>query len=244
MRPFVPCFAVRLVFRWAPLVALDLSESYPGEGVAYLREVNLSGSILTDSNFTGAQLERAVLIGADLTRVDFSRAALDGADLSHATLRRTTLSNVSLLNAGLSRANFFEADLFDASLVGANLAGAFLCAADLSGANLVGAALTEADFSLRARPPASRLDVVGDSRVLDLRDESGADLSLTRLIEADLSGADLSQARNLSQSQLDSACTALHNPPSVPPTLNWNVRLCFLGEKPWERTRTPSRGRL
>ncbi|MBD0267745.1 MAG: pentapeptide repeat-containing protein [Cyanobacteria bacterium Co-bin8] len=128
---------------------------------------DLSGSDLTEADFSGARLRyvllqgssllRATLSGSEAAFADFSEANLSSAQLISANLSQTLLVNASLVGAdltesNLSRANLTAARLHQAQGTGANLEGANLTRvegreANLSNANLSGATLTQADLS-------------------------------------------------------------------------------------------------
>jgi uncharacterized protein YjbI with pentapeptide repeats len=179
---------------------------------ADLSEANLSGANLNGANLIEANLIEANLNGADLSEANLSGANLIGANLNGAYLIRADLIRADLIGADLSRA-----DLIGANLSGANLSGANLSRADLIGANLSGANLIRADLS---GADLIRADLSGaDLNGADLIEANlnGAYLIRADLIRANLSGADLSGAYlretklslsvNLTQAQIDSAIT-------------------------------------
>ena len=157
---------------------------------------------LSSAELRSADLRDANLFGANLSEAVLSGADLRKANLTEANLSGAKLSEASLGGATLRSANFGGADLSGANLRGADLSGVILSWADLSDANLFGATLREANLS---------------EAIL-----SGADLS-----GADLSGADLSTANNLTQPQLDSACTRKgEEPPKLPEGLKPPTNIC------------------
>lgn len=113
--------------------------------------------------------------GASLMAADLRGVDLEGADLAGASLIGANLREATLEGAGLRKVKLHEA----------NLAAAELMRADLSEAVLEGASLIAADLE------GARL--------------KGADLEGAVLQTANIVGADFSSARNLTQSQLDSA---------------------------------------
>lgn len=133
----------------------------------------------------GAAGRRADFAGRDLAGADLAGAALPsagfrGTDLSDARLMEARLDGADLRGAVLEAADcraamLGAAQLRHANLRLSNLGAANLRGADLSGAALAGCRVEEADFR----------DAI--------------------LVETDLSDCDLSQARNLRQSQLDRA---------------------------------------
>jgi uncharacterized protein YjbI with pentapeptide repeats len=141
---------------------------------------------LAKANIPGANLSGANLSGADLDGAHLNSAYLSGANLSGANLLGANLSGASLTGAKLSRVDLTGADLTGANLGLADLNGAYLSSANLSGANLSGANLRGADLS------------GANLRSANLRD---ANFSVAYLIRADLTGA-----KNLTQTQLNEAC--------------------------------------
>ena len=127
-----------------------------------------------------------------LAHAQLPKAVLDDADLRGADLNGTNLSNSKLLGVDLSDganlvdANLTGAELFSANFSGANMSGAKLNGAQPISANLSGATLIDADLS-----------------EVNL---NGANLSGAKLDRAILDKADLRDALNLIQGQLDGAC--------------------------------------
>jgi uncharacterized protein YjbI with pentapeptide repeats len=102
-----------------------------------LRETDLRGATLDDSNFPGAVFTGACLDGASLVRTNLRKAVFLSASLEMANL---TDANLDL--ADLEQARAPHADLSGAYLAGANLKGTHLEGADLNGACLEGMILT------------------------------------------------------------------------------------------------------
>ena len=124
------------------------------------------------------------------------RCDLRAADLSGFDLRSADLTGAYLIDARLEGAN-----LSDADLRGAHMAGAILMGARLDRADFTGADLTRADFR------GARLHHASLKRArLSGASFGGASLLSATLEGARLQGADLSQAQDLSQSQLDGSC--------------------------------------
>jgi uncharacterized protein YjbI with pentapeptide repeats len=143
----------------------------------------LSGYDLPNANLQYTNLRGAYLVRTNLRGAIMANADLTGADLMVADLTGVYLGQANLTDAMLAGANLLHADLITAKLTGANLLDANLTAAHLTGADLTGADLT------------------------------GADLADADLSYADLSGANMraptayfSDAKNLTQTQLDKGC--------------------------------------
>ena len=149
-----------------------------GISLAYLNLENI--------NLYGLNLEGAELRETNLLKANLNRAKLNGADLSFAKLNGANLGG-----ADLSDALLFSADLNGALLYFAKLNGADLYFAKLNGAELNGADLSRAKLS--------RADLNGAI----LR---GTNLRNARFNKADLRGANLTIAKNITSSQIKSAC--------------------------------------
>jgi uncharacterized protein YjbI with pentapeptide repeats len=174
----------------------------------------LSGDDLRDanlrfSNLSGAVLSGALLRSADLTKANLAEANLSGANLTDANLSRAWLVGDNLTDAKLSGAN-----LANANLGGANLTGADLTKAKLTEAWLFDAKLTGANFSEATLTDA----YLGKANL------TGANLFNANLSRANLTGADLKGARNLTATQLISACSSAD--PKLPESVNLNLKPC------------------
>ena len=190
-------------------------EALARDGVA-MKEIDLSG----------ADLRGAILVGADLRRANLQNAILIEADLSGADLFGANLSGAVFTRANLKKANLCESNLADSDLVGAVLHGA-----DLERANLAGAELLVANFSNALMEGAIITSANGT-----YANFAGADLSDTNFSEtelqgalfdgADIGGARLSQAYDLSDSQIDAACAPSDAPPILPDHIEWTDRRC------------------
>ncbi|WP_054762628.1 pentapeptide repeat-containing protein [Methylomonas koyamae] len=101
---------------------------------ADLHGVNLNGAFLRQADLRGADLSESQLHGADLF----------GASMTKAYLHLTQLSTADLDNAQMQDANLTAAVLKDAKMSGADLSQADLYLADLRGAKLIRAKLTKA----------------------------------------------------------------------------------------------------
>ena len=150
-------------------------------------------------DFAGVESRQANLSGSILSGADLSDAFLLGADLSGAQLVKANLSNGKLIRVNLRKAVLLSADL----------AGAFLLEADLAGAQLAHANLSDTQL------PGAKLH--------------GANLFLTVLQEADLSGAVFSAidegfiATGLTQAQIDQAKTSPSGPPILAGVVDYST---------------------
>lgn len=174
------------------------------EGVDLL-EANLRSVDLREVDLRGAVLRQADLSHADLTEASLGHADLYMANLQMADLQLADLRCATLLEADLRGADIREADLRYAQLREATLVGATLSGAVLDRAILLGANLKEVNFVI-----AFMSGVVLEEADLRKADLSMAILQGTRCGLADfrsaqLHYADLTEAEDLTQEQINSA---------------------------------------
>jgi uncharacterized protein YjbI with pentapeptide repeats len=189
---------------------------------AYLDEARLAGANLEGANLQCAVLEncklpKAVLRKADLSGANARNACFLKADLGKAQLQKGNFRDADMSKAVLRRAKaekavFTKAVLKEAHLEGANLSGAILDRANCQGAFFTGSSLENANLE--------------ESCLWKTR-FSYADLTKANLRNADLTGAHfegayLSEAVNLTQEQLDSACG--DEKTKLPPGLH--IKIC------------------
>ncbi|MCT7954100.1 pentapeptide repeat-containing protein [Laspinema palackyanum] len=148
------------------------------------QKADLTASILTDTDFTGAFLSHVILAYSNL-----SRAKLDRANLSHAQLTGANLSSTQAIGADLRFADLTNATLVGAHLTEANLSGILAIGARFPRVVATGATLAKANL-MRS-------------------DWQGADLSRGNFTESNLQNANLSETKlagaNLSFAQLQNA---------------------------------------
>jgi uncharacterized protein YjbI with pentapeptide repeats len=152
---------------------------------------DLHGAAFFGSNFSGADLAKAdlhdaTLFGSDFTNTDFTEANLSGvrghgANFLGANLTRANLSGANLLGSELVRVSARDAQFVGATLFGANLSQGHFERANFKSANLVGANLAGASVA-------------------------GTDFTGANFAHANIAASDLSQAKGLTQDQIDQAC--------------------------------------
>ncbi|WP_228016729.1 pentapeptide repeat-containing protein [Synechocystis sp. LEGE 06083] len=118
--PHLDCLAL------AKLVGLDPQRDLAGGKFvgANLNGIDLSNSLLMDSNFRGAILTDSDLSNADLRRTNFRGADLSGAYLEAANLHQGDFRKSSLAVANLIGTDLRRADLRGATLQNVNFSGA------------------------------------------------------------------------------------------------------------------------
>lgn len=160
-----------------------------------LRKANLKGV-----NFKGADLAHVYLIGANLKKADLSEANLQHAFLSEANLQGADLGNANFQYASIYRANFEKARIWQADLSYSTAFDANFKKARLEGVNLQHANLDRANFS--------GASFRGISHCVAKKREPGYKYHPLEkdwyrgYLDADLSGASLKEAKNLTIKQL------------------------------------------
>ena len=237
----------------AHLKGANLSEAHL-KG-ANLSEAHLEGADLIEANLEGAHLSEAHLEGAHLSEAHLKGAHLNGAYLEGANLSEAHLKGANLNGAYLEGANLREADLEEANLRQADLEEADLFMAHLAGADLFMAHLAEASLFWAHLKRANLLMAHLEGDLLRQADLEEADLTLATisgadLIEANLEGADLSEAdltlaiinganftnaKNLTQEQIDECVfitdfPEFEKPPTLPEGMEDNYKRMTLDE--------------
>lgn len=149
--------------------------------------------------------------------VNMSGINLSGVDLSGANLRRAILSGANFSGAKLN-----GTDLSGAHLLGANFAGASMLDTNLSGADITRTNFTNAVLFLAnlSKVSTNTMDFIfyGIGEVVEnpssQKHFNMANFSGASLLDTNLSGADMSLVRGLTQKQLDEAFA--HTPPKLP----------------------------
>jgi hypothetical protein len=141
-------------------------------------------------------------IQAVLTVIGRRTRTYGNGETEFLNLRNTILQGASLWGAQLQGANLNGAQLQDADLTSAKLQGASLWGAQLQGAYLGGAQLQDAILS-----GAQLQDAILSGAQLQDAILSGAQLQGASLDEAQLQGAYLTAVENLTQDQINMACT-------------------------------------
>ena len=148
-------------------------------------------------------LDGAYLRGASFSRVDFSGTLMRKVDLRDAFLESAVFSHSHLEDGRLCRAFMVNADLTDARLERAKLRGTNLSSAVLVDAHLFGAVLSSPD-GYETDPSNSTILSEAELARADFTAAKlrgvlmwGADFEYTRLLQTDLSGADLSSHKGL-----------------------------------------------
>lgn len=144
-----------------------------------LKNANLSGSDLQETDFTLVYLTDADLSGANLSNSKFLSCHLDNINLSGANLSHSEMCLCGFSGGNLSKANMSNADFSSSEFVGTNLAYANLSNSVFSCAEFMNADLQHVNFK-----NADLSDV----------DFTGADLSYANLTNANLVDAKLTNA--------------------------------------------------
>jgi uncharacterized protein YjbI with pentapeptide repeats len=164
---------------------------------ALCRNAHWQGADLSQQAFDSADCTNAQFQGARLNGANFRGANLTGAQLQGATMWFVDLDSARLVKANLRHTDLARASLRQASLEGADLQRAIFKAANLTQANLLDANMLGANFTA-----ANLHDAILTGLVMD-----GVDFTRANLAGADLSRADLRNARGLTEAQLNLANT-------------------------------------
>ncbi len=185
---------------------------------AHLEAADLTRAHLQGVNLGEAHLEAAYLFRANLEGAVLGNAHLSAADLGECNLKGADLAGAHLEAAELKNAHLEGAHLHGATLIAANLTRTWLHGADFSQANLAGAILrqvradsaqvTMSEWAAKADTPEqlqAREALVARSRagesaqsssvLLEAASFAGADLGAADLLEANLSGCDMTSIR-------------------------------------------------
>lgn len=148
----------------------------------------------TRANLSGGDLSDSLLLDVDGTGADLSGAEMRGAQLSFSAAAGIDLSGVTLPDQDLSGLDLTGARMVEAELPGVVFSDAVLTGADLSSADLTGALARTATFdtAILTRANLSRALLAGSSFVD--ADLVGVNLSRAELVGVDLTGANLAGA--------------------------------------------------
>lgn len=154
-----------------------------------LKRATLVGANLAGADLTGANLHEAMLRGADLSGAVLDDANLNGANLIQAQLVGASLKGAMMFEArfdggNLNSADFTQARAGNVQIAGADLTDAVLLAVDLRGSRLNDSVFNGADM---------RFSWFHDAQLIRA-DLTGARLSDTIMVAANLSRADLTEA--------------------------------------------------
>ncbi len=186
------------------LQGFDLTEHNPFANVnlsnSLLNDTDISGVIFYRTNFSGTCLRGASASNSIFFAVDFTQASLAGANLEGTTfvnciLRYTDFSNANLTGANFSNCTMEQLLFRSASLQAARFIGAVIRTADVTDADLTKAVFAGADLCDIAMNKARKYDeAVFFAANLKKNDLVGirlprCDLRHAILAECDLSGA-------------------------------------------------------
>lgn len=197
----------------------------PGPGVDW-SDCSKARLVLSGEDLSAANFQRSLL-----TLSDFGGAKMAGANLSETEVSRTRFEKADLARANFTkslgwRANFADAALTDANFTAADMNRSNFAKADASGATFLKSELNRSDFSGAnlERANISRAEV---ARVIFQQTKlTGVDFSYSNLSRAQLEGAvlrdvvmtgsylyltqlsdaDLTTVKDLTQAQIEIAC--------------------------------------
>lgn len=168
-------------------------------------------TVLSSTDFTNAKLAGAKLEEAEISFTRFEGADLTGGDLSKAVGWRANFKNAKLEKAELDGAQFSRANFAQAKLAGANLTKSELNRSDFTGADLTRADISKAELARVVFKNATLAGINADHANLARADLASVDLQDANMTGAYLyrtqvSGADLSRTKGLTQEQVTIAC--------------------------------------
>jgi uncharacterized protein YjbI with pentapeptide repeats len=183
-----------------------------------------SALLLPDS-----MLDRALLADTDLSGTDLRNSSLIEADLEKATLIRTSLAGSRADSANFSRIEGYRTLFTGASARGASFASAELQRADFSGADVTGADFQKSELG---RANFKGATITGTSFAFanlaraefqGAKFEGPIDFTKAFTLITRFDGVDLSQAKGLTQVQIDYACGTAETklPEGLKPGANW-----------------------
>ncbi len=179
-----------------------------------LSESTLDGALLADADLSGTDLRSSSLVEADLEKTTLIRTSLagsraDSANFSRIEGYRTVFTAVSAKGASFASAELQRADFTDADLTGADFQKA-----ELGRANFKGATITGTSFAFANLARAEFQGAIFEGPI----DFTRAFTLITRF-----DGLDLSQAKGLTQVQVDHACgtETTKLPEGLKPGANW-----------------------
>jgi uncharacterized protein YjbI with pentapeptide repeats len=149
------------------------------------------GKLIKDKRCIGCNLNYQNFEKQDLTGVVIPQSSFTGANFASANLTLAIFRDADLSGANLSKANLHQAALYGAKLIGTNLVGANLSKTKLVYAKLQGSWLRDADLSNADLKFAEFQQVDLSNANLTGADLSNADLSYANLLKAKLDGAKL-----------------------------------------------------
>jgi len=166
-----------------------------------MQDSDFSKSLFNSSNLSGARFDRANLSEAHFRKALLLRVVGKNVNMSNASFREATLTEAALNNSNLTGTDFRRADLTRSTFDTTNFSDANLMSASAQDANFsnsifVGARLDHVNLQ-QANLTGGQFQNVKFGNAI-LRD--------AQITGANLSGADLSQAQGLNQTQLDTAC--------------------------------------
>ena len=177
----------------------------------FIKLLDFSRCHLGGANLTEVQLQGARFWRAKLQGVRFRGAKLQKADFSGAKLQRANLEA-----AQLQEANFDDAKLQEARLIAANLQGADLVFTELQGVDFRGAKLQGANFNQAKLQKANLRDAQLQGANFRGAQLQGADLKGANLQWVDCMAADFSDAKGLTQEQINGMIFEYRCPPILP----------------------------
>lgn len=186
-------------------------------------KISLKGSNLSGSNFSRSNLSGGQFIRSNLTGANFRKAYLMRVEGSHTNLHHAILRDASLIEASLLDSNISQADLRHADLTNGNFSHSRFDQSDMSGVDAVKANFTDCNFSKTEMKRADFTNADFTQAQFHKTNFGNANITNANFNGAQFLGADLSQTKGLSISQLIQACGDRHT--VFPNSIDKNFRL-------------------
>ena len=179
-----------------------------------LPESVLDGALLADADLSGTDLRGSSLVEADLEKATLIRTSLAGSRADSANFSRIEGYRTVFTAVSARGASFASAELQRADFTGADLTGADFERSELGRANFKGATITGTSFALAN---LARAEFQG------AKFEGPIDFTRAFTLITRFDGVDLSQAKGLTQVQVDYACgtETTKLPEGLKPGANW-----------------------
>ncbi len=166
-----------------------------------LKDANFTGSIFDRSNLSGGRISstdmsetyfrKAFLVRVEGEKINFSKSQMQDVTLVEAKLSDSIFTNSDMHRADLARGGFIHSNFDNVNLTSASAPGADFRKSHFVNAQFHHANLREATL---------------DEAIFKNVEFGNAAFHGASLKDTNFTGADLSQVRGLSQSQLDTAC--------------------------------------
>jgi hypothetical protein len=179
-----------------------------------LEDSMLDGAMMADADLSGTDLRNSSLVEADLEKATLIRTSLAGSRADRANFSRIEGYRTVFTAISAKGASFASAELQRADFARADLTGVDFQKSELGRANFKGATITGTSFAFAN---LARAEFQG------AKFEGPIDFTRAFTLITRFDGLDLSQAKGLTQVQVDYACgtETTKLPEGLKPGANW-----------------------